>query len=58
MRTTEGVSRSVSAGQVLGSLLFFGLIYLLLFGLFIYLLDQKIRHGPAADDLEVAYHRK
>ncbi len=58
MRTTEGVSRSVSAGQVLTSLLFFGLIYLLLFGLFIYLLDQKIRHGPAADDLEVAYHRK
>ncbi len=58
MRTTEGVSRSVNAGQVLTSLLFFGLIYLLLFGLFIYLLDQKIRHGPTADDLEVAYHRK
>jgi cytochrome d ubiquinol oxidase subunit I len=58
MRTAEGVSRSVSAGQVLTSLLFFGLIYLLLFGLFLYLLDQKIRHGPAADDLEMAYRRR
>ncbi len=58
MRTTEGVSRSVSAAQVLTSLIFFGLIYLLLFILFIYLLDQKIRHGPTADDLEVAYRRK
>lgn len=56
MRTAEGVSRTVGAGQILGSLLLFGLIYLLLFVLFIYLLDQKIRHGPLQDDLAVAYH--
>lgn len=58
MRTTEGVSPAVTAGQVLTSLVLFTLIYLALFVLFIYLLDQKIRHGPLADDLEVAYHRK
>ncbi len=58
MRTGEGVSKSVSAGQVLTSVILFTLIYLLLLVLFIYLLDQKIRHGPLADDLEVAYRRK
>jgi cytochrome d ubiquinol oxidase subunit I len=56
MRTAEGISRAVSAGQILGSLALFTLIYLLLFILFIYLLDQKIRHGPLADDVAVAYH--
>jgi cytochrome d ubiquinol oxidase subunit I len=58
MRTAAGVSPSVTAGQVVASLVLFTLIYLLLFVLFIYLLDQKIRHGPLADDLEVAYHRR
>jgi len=37
---------------------FFMLVYLALFVLFIYLLDQKIRHGPLADDLEVAYRHR
>ena len=50
MRTADGISRTVSAGQILGSVLMFGFMYLLLFVLFIYLLDQKIRHGPDTDD--------
>ncbi|MBI4537781.1 MAG: cytochrome ubiquinol oxidase subunit I [candidate division NC10 bacterium] len=58
MRTADAASRTVSAEQILGSLVLFMLIYLLLFILFIYLLDQKIRHGPLADDLAVAYHPK
>jgi cytochrome bd ubiquinol oxidase subunit I len=58
MRTADGVSPTVTAGQVLASLALFTFIYLALFVLFIYLLDQKIRHGPLADDLEVAYHHK
>ncbi len=58
MRTAAGVSPLVTSGQVLTSLVFFTLVYLALFILFIYLLDQKIRHGPLADDLEVAYHRR
>lgn len=58
MRTSEAVSPLVSAGQILASLVLFLLIYLALFTLFIYLLDQKIRHGPLADDLDMAYHKK
>ena len=58
MRTAEGVSKSVGAEQVLGSLILFTLIYILLFALFIYLLDQKIRHGPLADDLEMGFRLK
>jgi cytochrome d ubiquinol oxidase subunit I len=58
MRTAAGVSPSVTTGQLLASLAPFTLIYLALFVLFIYLLDQKIRHGPLADDLDVAYHRR
>ncbi len=58
MRTTDAVSPLVGAGKVLASLVLFLLIYLALFILFIYLLDQKIRHGPLADDLEMAYHEK
>jgi cytochrome bd ubiquinol oxidase subunit I len=52
------VSPTVTSGQVLTSLAMFVLIYLALFVLFIYLLDQKIRHGPLADDLDVAYHAR
>ena len=58
MRTSEGVSKSVGAEQILGSLILFTLIYILLFALFIYLLDQKIRHGPLADDLEMGFRPK
>jgi len=46
MRRTEGLSRTVSAGQVLWSLIMFGIIYALLLAAFIFLLDKKIKHGP------------
>ncbi len=58
MRTAAGVSPSVTTGHAVTSLVFFMLAYLALFVLFIYLLDQKIRHGPLADDLEVAYRHR
>jgi cytochrome d ubiquinol oxidase subunit I len=58
MRTADAISPSVSAGQVLASVILFTGLYLVLFILFIYLLDQKIRHGPLADDLEVAYRQR
>jgi len=58
MRTTDAVSPTVTASQVLASLVMFLMIYLALFMLFIYLLDHKIRSGPLADDLEVAYHER
>lgn len=46
MKTSQGLSRVVSAEHVLGSLIMFFLVYALLFALFLYLLTRKITHGP------------
>jgi cytochrome d ubiquinol oxidase subunit I len=46
MKTAEGISKAVSEGQVWFSLIMFTLIYLGLFILFLYLLNEKIQHGP------------
>ncbi|MDK3156737.1 cytochrome ubiquinol oxidase subunit I [Kamptonema cortianum] len=51
MKTSEGLSKVVKAEMVLFSLVLFTLIYLLLFAVFIYLLNEKIQHGPDAKDL-------
>jgi len=45
LRTSDALSKSVRADQVLFSLILFTFIYLLLFILFIYLLNKKIQHG-------------
>lgn len=50
LRRTEGLSRTVSAGQVLWSLIMFGLIYGLLLAVFFFLLDRKIKHGPVENE--------
>lgn len=52
MRTSEGLSKAVTANMVLSSLIMFTFIYILLFALFIFLLDHKIRTGP--DDTDTA----
>lgn len=57
LRTSEGVSRMVSSGQILSSIIMFSAIYLLLFILFIYLLDDKIRTGPEEDEAPQAGKR-
>ena len=46
MKTRDAVSPIVKPEQVWASLIMFGIMYLLLLILFIYLLDHKIRHGP------------
>jgi cytochrome bd ubiquinol oxidase subunit I len=46
MRTSDAVSESVGAGEVLGSIIMFSLIYLLLGGIWLYVLDHKIKVGP------------
>lgn len=51
MRTPQGLSAVVKANLVLSSLILFTLIYFLLFAVFIYLLNDKIQHGPHEDDL-------
>jgi cytochrome bd ubiquinol oxidase subunit I len=46
LRTKDALSKSVTSGEVIFSLVLFTLIYALLFVLFIFLLDRKIKHGP------------
>ncbi len=55
LRISEGFSEAVSAEQVLGSIIMFGIIYTLLFILFIYLLSQKIFHGPEIKEEEATH---
>ena len=50
LRTTDAVSPNVTAGQVLGSVIGFGLIYLLLGAVWVFVLDRKIRQGPEPPD--------
>lgn len=57
MRTSEAISPSVKGGEIMASLVLFGVVYLLLFALFLYLLDHKIRHGPREEDLGSSRHR-
>jgi cytochrome d ubiquinol oxidase subunit I len=46
MRTDQAVSKVVSAAQILFSIGLFSAIYALLFGVWIFLLGQKLRKGP------------
>lgn len=49
--TSQGLSKAVNSGQVLASLVLFTAMYVMLFILFIYLLDQKIKLGPTDEDM-------
>ncbi len=46
LRTTDGVSAVISGEQVVGSIIMFGAIYILLFFVWVFVLHQKISHGP------------
>jgi len=52
LRTSEGLSAVVKADAVLTAIILFSLVYVLLFAVFVYLLNDKIQHGPDAADLE------
>lgn len=56
LRISDGLSKSVTAGQVLSSIIMFGILYFFLFLLFVYLLNEKITHGPSEADLTPPYH--
>ncbi|MBI1290708.1 cytochrome ubiquinol oxidase subunit I [bacterium] len=49
LRTKDGISKAVGAEAIFISVVGFTLIYALLFAMFIYLLDRKIKHGPDDD---------
>jgi len=46
LRTSDALSKKVTADQVLFSLILFTFVYVLLFALFLFLLNRKISHGP------------
>lgn len=48
LRTADAVSVTVPAGQVLFTLVMFGVIYALLFAMYLSLLVREVRHGPAS----------
>jgi cytochrome bd ubiquinol oxidase subunit I len=48
LRTSQAASITVTAGEILFSLILFGSIYLLLGILYVYLFSKKVQHGPAA----------
>ncbi len=50
LRTYEGVSPTIVSSQVVMSILMFIIIYALLFILFMFLLDRKIKHGPDEEE--------
>lgn len=52
LRTSDALSKSVHANQVVFSLVLFTAIYALLFVLFIYLVNKKIQQGPYDESKE------
>ena len=59
LRTSDALSEAITANQVLFSLILFTIVYMLLFALFIYLLNKKITLGPydSHDDLHSPQHK-
>ncbi|MFP4369393.1 MAG: cytochrome ubiquinol oxidase subunit I [Candidatus Kapaibacterium sp.] len=59
LRTKDALSKSVDAGQVGFSITIFSLIYILLFVLFLFLLDGKIKAGPEkVEELSTEYEKQ
>jgi len=50
LRTSDALSKVVTANQVMFSLILFTIVYLFLFALFIYMLTEKIKHGPETSE--------
>lgn len=52
LRTSDALSKTVKANQVIFSLILFTLVYITLLILFLYLLNKKIKHGPVDDTVK------
>jgi cytochrome d ubiquinol oxidase subunit I len=46
LRTSDSVSKAVHGAHVLVSIVLFGLVYALLFAVWVYVMNDKIQHGP------------
>jgi cytochrome d ubiquinol oxidase subunit I len=56
--TKDGLSESVTADQVLGSIILFSIIYSLLFAVWVFVLNNKIQHGPESAEELSEYKRR
>jgi len=50
LKTSQALSKVVSAEHVLTSLILFAFVYALLFAVFVYMLTRKIQHGPDSEE--------
>ncbi|MEZ5344638.1 MAG: cytochrome ubiquinol oxidase subunit I [Pyrinomonadaceae bacterium] len=50
LRTSDGISKAVIGEQVLISIIMFSFVYILLFAVWVFVMNSKIKHGP--DDFE------
>jgi cytochrome d ubiquinol oxidase subunit I len=46
LRTNDAISKSVPAEQILASIILFGIVYILLFAVWVHVLNDKIQKGP------------
>jgi cytochrome d ubiquinol oxidase subunit I len=51
LRTSDGLSAVVKANTVWIAMVLFSAVYVLLFAVFVYLMNDKIQHGPDDSDL-------
>jgi cytochrome d ubiquinol oxidase subunit I len=58
LKTSDSFSQAVKANEIVVSIVGFGLVYILLFILFIYLLNAKIQHGPSTMEQSTALPEK
>jgi cytochrome d ubiquinol oxidase subunit I len=54
LRTGEAASKAVRGPEVVASIVLFGLIYALLFAVWVFVLNSKIQHGPDEPEAEPA----
>ncbi|HUJ72868.1 MAG TPA: cytochrome ubiquinol oxidase subunit I [Verrucomicrobiae bacterium] len=58
LRTSDALSKVVVANQVLGSIIMFIIIYAMLFAVWVFVLDSKIKHGPDEEVGPTAHARR
>jgi cytochrome bd ubiquinol oxidase subunit I len=46
LRTSNALSKAVHANQIAASIVMFAVVYLLLFAVFVFVMNDKIQHGP------------
>lgn len=56
LKTAHGISPTVSANQILASILMFSAVYVMLFVLFLFLLNRKIQKGPVFSGTSDIHH--